>query len=199
MEVTPPTPLSDLLCPLPTKMLAERDRGNAVLMTFDGIYTVPVSILVDQPADGILYDLNRLEEVALTLLPKDVQWVNNFAVALVVRELKDQLESANKRLAEAEATTGRVRETGQALLDAANLRLAEAVANAERNPWTYRKCGEMIMANEGLQKRLAEAENAMSAALGILQLTQMMAGGDPSYNEVIAVLRAALAHDKEQP
>ena len=33
-----------------------------------------------------------------------------------------------------------------------------ALVNAERNPWTYRKCGEMILANEGLQKRLEAAE-----------------------------------------
>ena len=82
-------------------ILAERDKGNAVLVELDGLYTVPISTLVDQPADGILYDLNRLEEVALTFLPKDVQWVNNFAVALVVRELKTRIEALEKAIKEA--------------------------------------------------------------------------------------------------
>ena len=36
--------------------------------------------------------------------------------------------------------------------------LETAVANAVHNPWTYRKCGEMILANEGLHKRLEAAE-----------------------------------------
>ena len=51
-------------------------------------------------------------------------------------------------------------------VEALELRLAEAVANAEHNPWTYRKCGEMILANEGLQKRL-EALDARCSAPGV--------------------------------
>jgi hypothetical protein len=47
---------------------------------------------IKQPADGILYDLNRLEETALTFID-DPKWVNDFAVALVIRKLKEMLES----------------------------------------------------------------------------------------------------------
>ena len=86
---------------LSTKILDERDKGNVVLMGIDGFYTIPVSVIVDQPAEGIVYDLNRLEEVALTFLSKDRQWVNNFAVALVIRELKNQITNSQKQLEKA--------------------------------------------------------------------------------------------------
>ncbi len=74
-------------------LLSERAKGNVVILDHEGFAVCPLSVLVEQSADGILYDLNRLEEVALTFLPKDLRWVNNFAVALVIRELKRRLEA----------------------------------------------------------------------------------------------------------
>ena len=85
-NLTPETPRETLL--------AERAKGNVCFLAVYGLHVAPLKDFVAQPVDGLLYDLNRLEEVALTFLGKDPQWVNNFAVALVVRELKAQLAAA---------------------------------------------------------------------------------------------------------
>ena len=69
----------------------QREQGNIVIADFDGLKTTPLAEFLDQPADGILYDLNRLEACTLTLAeqnPEDLRWINDLAVAMVIRELK---------------------------------------------------------------------------------------------------------------
>ena len=75
---------------------AERDKGNIVVLGLEGPMTMPLEEFVKQPADGILYDLNRLEEVAMTFLPGDRKWVNDYAVALTIRKLVAQRDDMNK-------------------------------------------------------------------------------------------------------
>lgn len=82
----------------------ERDRGNVVCILLPGeVGTIPVKEIVKQPAEGLLWDLNRDEVTALSFMDQEgmIHWVNNFAVALVIRELKSQvaqLEEENKTL-----------------------------------------------------------------------------------------------------
>ncbi len=71
-------------------ILEARKAGKIVVMTFDGLASMDIKDFVDQPADGILYDLNRLEETTLTFID-DIKWVNDFAVALTIRELKSEI------------------------------------------------------------------------------------------------------------
>lgn len=52
---------------------------------------MPITKFIKQPIDGILYDLNRSEEVVLTFLP-DPKWVNDYAVAQVIRSLKSRID-----------------------------------------------------------------------------------------------------------
>lgn len=74
-------------------ILQKRDEGKVVYLAFDGTaYSSPVNEFIDQPADGILYDLNRLEEIALTFMD-DPKWVNDFAVALTIRALKKERDA----------------------------------------------------------------------------------------------------------
>ena len=73
------------------RLLSERDKGNIVFMTFDGPMAANLQEFIAQPADGILYDLNRSEEVVLTFI-EDKKWVNDFAVCMVIRALKDKIE-----------------------------------------------------------------------------------------------------------
>lgn len=71
-------------------ILSEREKGNVVFHGLPGqLMSAPLEEFVKQPADGILYDLNRLEEIALTFID-DPKWVNDFAVALVIRKLVAQ-------------------------------------------------------------------------------------------------------------
>ena len=72
-------------------ILRERKNGNIVFWGLPGqLMTAPLDKFIEQPADGILYDLNRLEEISLTFLD-DAKWVNDFAVALVIRKLHADL------------------------------------------------------------------------------------------------------------
>jgi len=68
-------------------VLKARDEGKVVMWVLpDQLMTAPVEEFVKQPADGILWDLNRDEVCALS--NKDsIRWVNDFAVALTIRQL----------------------------------------------------------------------------------------------------------------
>lgn len=74
-------------------VLEEREKGNVVFLAIDEVMSSPVKEIIKQPVDGLLWDLNRDEATALTFMDREgmVHWVNNFAVALVIRELKAQL------------------------------------------------------------------------------------------------------------
>jgi hypothetical protein len=76
-------------------ILDEYQKGNVVFLSYDGLKTMPLQEFVKQPEDGILYDLNRNEVVVLTFLKDgDPKWINDFAVAKVIKELKRQLSDA---------------------------------------------------------------------------------------------------------
>ena len=75
-------------------VLDKRKEGKIVVATIEGYASIDVSEFIKQPADGILYDLNRLEEVVLTFID-DPKWVNDFAVALTIRELKAEISRLN--------------------------------------------------------------------------------------------------------
>lgn len=74
-------------------ILEQRAKGHIVVLGLEGPMMMPLEEFVKQPADGMLYDLNRLEEVALTLTDGK-KWVNDFAVALVIRKLVEQRDAA---------------------------------------------------------------------------------------------------------
>lgn len=84
---------------LKERVLAEKAKGNVVLQAFPGEFmSAALADIVEQPADGLLYDLNRLEEVALTFIDQP-KWVNDFAVALVIRKLMEQRNALRRQLA----------------------------------------------------------------------------------------------------
>lgn len=72
-------------------VIEEYKNGNVVVSGFEGLQTMPLSEFIKQPAEGILYDLNRSEAVVLTFF-KDPKWINDYAVAKVIQELKKQLD-----------------------------------------------------------------------------------------------------------
>ena len=78
-------------------VLQNAEKGNVVTMTLEGPAAVNLKKFVEQPAWGILYDLNRLPEVVLTFID-DPKWVNDFAVSMVITELKNQIEKLRSRL-----------------------------------------------------------------------------------------------------
>ena len=72
----------------------EAMRGNIVISTHEGLKIIALDEFVQQSAQGILYDLNRLPEVALAF-SDDPKWVNDYAVGLVIARLKDMLNEKN--------------------------------------------------------------------------------------------------------
>ena len=84
-------------------ILDKRKEGKVVVMGLEGPMSMLLEDIIKQPTDGLLYDLNRLEETSLTFFDKDIKWVNDFAVALVIRKLKSnitQLETELEQLKE---------------------------------------------------------------------------------------------------
>lgn len=73
-------------------ILEEYKKGNIVIATNEGIEAMPLKDFVKQPVDGILYDLNRNEMVVLAFV-NDPKWVNDYAVAQVIRELKTIIDN----------------------------------------------------------------------------------------------------------
>lgn len=73
-------------------------EGKIAFATFEGVMSMPLHDFLQQPVDGILYDLNRLPEFGLANID-DPKWINDFAVAAVIRELYSRAESAEAALA----------------------------------------------------------------------------------------------------
>ena len=63
--------------------------GNRKL--WEGPMMAELKSIIDQPTEGLLYDLNRDEGTILTLI-SDPKWVNDFACAQVIRELKRRID-----------------------------------------------------------------------------------------------------------
>lgn len=82
-----------------TLVLAEYAAGNIVVATHDGFANAKLSEIIKQPSDGLLYDLNRSEEVILTFID-DPKWVNDFACAKIIRALKDRIVELEKEKGE---------------------------------------------------------------------------------------------------
>lgn len=77
-------------------VLTEYDKGNVVFMSIEGPMVAELQNFLNQPADGILYDLNRDKATVLTMIREHEKWVNDYAVAVVITELKRQLEEQKK-------------------------------------------------------------------------------------------------------
>lgn len=75
-------------------------KGGIFFMTCDGIRSMKMEDFISQHADGILYDLNRDEATTITLAKKgklDVRWVNDLAVAYVIKALKCELDKYKEK------------------------------------------------------------------------------------------------------
>jgi len=79
------------------KILSETKKGNVVIATFEGLKVTELSEFIKQPADGLLYDLNRDEATILTFIDNP-KWINDYAVCMVIHALKARIrELENKQ------------------------------------------------------------------------------------------------------
>jgi hypothetical protein len=80
-------------------VLEEYEKGNIVVFGCEDAEIYNLKNFIKQPIEGILYDLNRGEEVILTFI-KDQKWVNDYASTKIIRELKKENEQLEHEKAE---------------------------------------------------------------------------------------------------
>jgi hypothetical protein len=73
------------------KVLKEYMDGNIVIAGVEGLSVVSLDDFIEQPIDGMLYDLNRNEATILAFI-EDPKWINDYAVCQVIRALKKRIE-----------------------------------------------------------------------------------------------------------
>ena len=66
----------------------EYNNGNIVIFDGENLNKIKIKDFMQQPIDGVLYDLNRSKEVALAnIKDNNLLWINNYACAVVIEEL----------------------------------------------------------------------------------------------------------------
>jgi hypothetical protein len=77
-------------------ILKQAGLNAVVIMTIEGIQTIDLDAFIKQPAEGILYDLNRDPVTVLTFL-ENPKWINDYACGLVITKLKNKLKETIKK------------------------------------------------------------------------------------------------------
>lgn len=79
------------------KVLAEWEKGNLVFADFDGLKTIKFEDFINQPLDGMLYDINRNGATILTYI-EDPKWVNDFALTKLLEYYYNKCKEQEKML-----------------------------------------------------------------------------------------------------
>lgn len=67
-------------------------EGKVVFYTVEGLAVADIDKLINQPIDGLLYDLNRLPEVIMSNFGK--RSVNDYAMMLILKRLKEMADDS---------------------------------------------------------------------------------------------------------
>jgi hypothetical protein len=65
--------------------------GKVVFGTIEGLVEANLDEFIKQPAEGILYDLDRDKATVMTFID-DPKWLNDYAVAVTVAALRARIE-----------------------------------------------------------------------------------------------------------
>ena len=77
-------------------VLNQYENGNIVVAGIEGLQAMSIKEFIKQDAEFILYDLNRSEAVVLNFID-DPKWVNDYAVAKVIRALKERISELESK------------------------------------------------------------------------------------------------------
>ena len=69
----------------------EHEQGNVIVNTCDGPIVYKLAELVNQPTEGLLYDLNR-DSLTIFAFIDDPKWINDYACTMVISHLKSRIE-----------------------------------------------------------------------------------------------------------
>jgi hypothetical protein len=95
IDITPhklPSTFTDQEESLKDYILKKAQEGKVCVMGFEGLMEMKLNDITNQPAEGILYDLNRDPATVLTFIDNP-KWVNDYAVGLVIKKLKELPEA----------------------------------------------------------------------------------------------------------
>lgn len=81
-------------------VLEMEKQGKVVIHDVTGICVATLDEIIKQPTDGLLYDLNRDFLSTLALYNVNERWVNDYAIALVVKKLKEELDKYKEKYGE---------------------------------------------------------------------------------------------------
>lgn len=79
------------------KVLAEWEKGNLVFADFEGLKSIKFEDFINQPLDGMLYDINRNTATILTFI-EDPKWVNDFALTKLLEYYYNKCKEQEKML-----------------------------------------------------------------------------------------------------
>jgi hypothetical protein len=80
------------------KILELQKEGKIAFMTIDGLVSADINNIIQQPAEGLLYDLNRDTASLMSLAKegKNKRWINDMALAHVVTKLVEKCNALSK-------------------------------------------------------------------------------------------------------
>ena len=79
------------------KVLSEWDKGNLVYADFEGLKSIKFDDFINQPLEGMLYDINRCLPVIMTYID-DPKWVNDFALVKLLEYYYNKCKEQEKIL-----------------------------------------------------------------------------------------------------
>jgi len=88
----------------------QEGEGKVVFLTVEGFMGGELESFIQQPAEGILYDLNRDKITTITLAEAGEigkRWVNDYAVAVVIEYMHNEIQRLNERIEELESEKGK--------------------------------------------------------------------------------------------
>lgn len=80
------------------KILELQKEGKIAFMTINGLVSADINSIIQQPAEGLLYDLNRDTASLMSLAKesKNKRWINDMALAHVVTKLVEKCNALSK-------------------------------------------------------------------------------------------------------
>ena len=73
----------------------QEKNGNITIETIEGLAVIPLDDIVNWEADSLLYDLNRDKSTTISLGRDGMErWINDYAVAVVIEYLLNELKKA---------------------------------------------------------------------------------------------------------
>jgi hypothetical protein len=79
------------------KVLSEWDKGNLVYADIEGLKSIKFEDFINQPLEGMLYDINRCLPVIMTYI-NEPKWVNDFALTKLLEYYYNKCKEQEKIL-----------------------------------------------------------------------------------------------------